>query len=745
MICCHISNILNLDNYALNPYAIPLAVVTTALFILCIIVLVKEKITQPTGLSFILLCSALIVWFFSFFWMYSAKTEDLALWWGKAAYMGVPFIPVAVYSFSAAFLKKPNEPSVLTVLFFAVAALFSFLNLTTDFMITGVYRYWWGYYLRYNLNSLFFLAYFCVVLVLVQRLHWTEYAKVKKGSIQHRRIRMMLCGILISYMGSVDFLAKFGILVYPVGFLPFLFYAGISAYVILKYKFTDITASFASQNIINTMGECLLVFDNEGVVRVINKSTQEMLDLPEEEMLGKHLTTFLNPGLAAKLLTPHSGIETYEVPYTTIHGVAKTLILSTSIMKDLNEKIIATVCTAKDITQSKIVQNDLIKAKENAELSNRAKDIFLANMSHEMRTPLHVISLYLDLLSRTDLTKDQKQYIYQVLASTDSLKYLISDILDLSKIETGELHIRKKPFDVRETIMRLVGIHRRIAEDMGLYLNCAVAPEIPSSLLGDPDRLGQVLHNLIGNGLKFTGKGGVDITVSSRQYTAAADTVELLFSIKDTGVGVPPEKQDIIFDNFKQAHEGYGRQYGGSGLGLAISRKLVHLMGGDIWVKSENQKGSVFHFTAKFEIARSPVHDAATGREGQHSCEKNKKRILIVDDEPLCLSALTLNLEASGYSVVTASSGQEALKKSTEESFDLIFMDVSMPGMDGIETTRKIRMRNTQQGEYTPIIATTGHGYEKDIESFTGAGMDGWLIKPVALDELLATINKYIG
>jgi len=324
------------------------------------------------------------------------------------------------------------------------------------------------------------------------------------------------------------------------------------------------------------------------------------------------------------------------------------------------------------------------------------------------------------------------------------LRTLINDILDLTRIEQGNLHINCMLFDVRELLTNTLEIHRPEAQSKVLALDCLIAGDVPSRLKGDPDRLRQILHNLIGNAIKFTEKGGINIEVENKSDCGVSggvcDGVELLFRVRDSGIGITKDKIEVIFDSFKQAHEGYSRQYGGVGLGLSISRKLLQHMGGSMWVESEPNKGSTFYFTAKFDIAGADEDAGASLVKAEAAIideSRRKKKVLIVDDEIQCLSAMEIMLKSDGNEVTTACSGTEALARLKLEEFDLIFMDVSMPYIDGIEVTKMIREEEKGTGKHTPIIALTGHGYDSDIARFKEAGMDMWLIKPAVYDDLV--------
>ena len=497
-----------------------------------------------------------------------------------------------------------------------------------------------------------------------------------------------------------------------------------------------------------------MLFDRQGHCLKSNRPGLDMMRISSNEVIGKGFRDIwpeeFRPTVdecVAKVLKGEScSFDAYRM-----NGWEKGW-WNVSLAPIIDKKGIVNryISISSDITYRKQTEEN-IKALEVTRLANRAKDAFLANMSHEMRTPLQSILSYHTLLSRTQLTEEQMAYIKPANNSALLLKTLINDILDLTRIEQGNIQISCIPFDIRELLTSTVEIHRPEAGSRGLGLDCLIAPEIPARLKGDPDRLRQILHNLVGNAIKFTEKGGINIEVEHKSDFAApggvCNGVELLFTVLDSGIGIAKDKQEVIFESFKQAHEGYSRGYGGVGLGLSISRKLLQHMGGSIWVESEPNKGSAFYFTAKFDVAGIYEDGGALSKRIQTAviAGGKPKKILIVDDEKQCSFSMEILLKTRGYETATASSGTEALARLKTEEFDLIFMDVSMPKMDGIEATKLIRKGEKGTGRHIPIIALTGHGYDSDIAKFKEAEMDRWLIKPVTYDDLTAMLDNYHG
>ncbi len=386
-----------------------------------------------------------------------------------------------------------------------------------------------------------------------------------------------------------------------------------------------------------------------------------------------------------------------------------------------------------------------IKARAEAEKACKAKSEFLANMSHEIRTPLNGILGMTALATMVTAEERTKNYLALVTKSGEALLGIINDILDLSKVEAGRIELEEAEFDPREELETLLQAMAVAAKEKGLRFVQAVDPEVPGRLVGDPGRLRQVLTNLVGNAVKYTHKGMISVSVRpADEEPARPGGLRLLFRVRDSGIGIPADKQEAIFESFTQVGGSAHVQYGGTGLGLAICRQLVGLMGGRIWVESELGKGSTFSFVAEFGWANGRPQPQAT--ELKSDAPANPLRILLAEDDQISRYLATELLKRRGHTVTAVENGRQAIEALAGERFDLVLMDARMPEMDGLEATRVIRASPPPGVDpAVPIVALTAYALKDDRERFLEFGMDDYLAKPIdmaELDRVLARMSR---
>nr|WP_229219172.1 ATP-binding protein [Duganella sp. BJB1802] len=525
--------------------------------------------------------------------------------------------------------------------------------------------------------------------------------------------------------------------------------------------------------------------DRDGRFLRFNSRFEEFTQRSRAEILGRTVDDFASPRWAAatheedeqawttgRMITTERRMATFDPPLDVL--VSRKVIRTGGLSYMLGYFI--------DISEQRAARAAMQHAVESAEAASRAKSEFLANMSHEIRTPMNGILGMTELVLESNIDAGQRADLALVKASADALLHIVDDILDFSKIEAGKLEIEEVPFDLRQLVADTLRAMSLRARQKGLALAAEIPPAVPRLMKGDPGRLRQVLLNLVGNAIKFTDAGGVTVALSVGAERDGRS--EIAFAVRDTGIGVPPEKQHLIFEAFAQVDGSTTREYGGTGLGLAICRRLVILMQGRIEVRSVPGRGSVFSFTVPLQhtgaaqaaplpplavlapgqgmnlsagdngllagadesMAATPTAGglpAGVGEPASAASATGGLRVLLAEDNPVNQRLAVRLLEKLGHRVTLVDSGLAVLERAGHGDHDLILMDVQMPGLDGLAATRQIRQREAAQGGHVPIIAMTARAMAGDRERCLEAGMDDYLAKPVDSQQLRAMLLRY--
>jgi PAS domain S-box-containing protein len=499
--------------------------------------------------------------------------------------------------------------------------------------------------------------------------------------------------------------------------------------------------------------DCILFLDEKGKIVEINKAAERTFLYPARELVGRDL---------GEALVPQESRGRYRDNLARFAaGAEKVTLVGKSLEQPMirknGERFVADwalmpiplrgaagfALFVRDITERKRQEAELKQARDDAEAANQSKSAFLANMSHEIRTPMNAILGMTELVlnSGETLTAENRDYLETVLESGNALLGLLNDILDFSKIEAGKLDLENADFEFRRWLANSLKSLAFRAKQKNLTLEFQVANDTPNYLTGDQFRLRQVLLNLVSNAIKFTERGGITVVVTPVGGTA---TEKLLrFEVRDTGIGIPPNKCDRVFAMFEQADNSTTRRFGGTGLGLAICKRLVELMGGQIGVTSEVGVGSTFFFTTRFVVAQRAVPEEASVSDQATSHFAGPLRILVADDSLQNQKLIAGLLRKHGHYLQIVENGKAAFQAFEHEHFDLILMDVQMPEMDGFEATAAIRGVEQHTGQHIPIIALTAHAMQEHKDLCMHAGMDDYLAKPISAKALYEMIARY--
>ena len=503
---------------------------------------------------------------------------------------------------------------------------------------------------------------------------------------------------------------------------------------------------FYTRSLIESNIDALMTTDPSGIITDVNKQMQALTGCSRDELIGAPFKDyFTDPEraeAAIKLVLSVKKVTDYELTARARDGKQTVVSYNATTFYDRNRTLQGVFAAARDVTERKRVEAELQQAKAAAEHASQAKSEFLASMSHEIRTPMNAIMGVADLLAKTDLSAAQEKYVQIFRRAGDNLLDLINDILDLSKIEALQLELERTGFSLKERLEKVIEMVAARAHEKGLALVCEIAPNVPDDVIGDPTRLRQVLLNLLGNAIKFTQSGEVSLRVTRCPDSSSSTALRLTFTVADTGIGIPTDKLDQVFERFTQADSSTTRRFGGSGLGLTISKRLVELMGGRIWVESEVGQGSVFAFTVPLEIWVAADQPAAVSISTGPELPLPALRILLAEDSPDNCTIMMAFLEHTPYRVEIAATGAIACEKFTAENYDLVLMDWQMPVMDGLAATRAIRAwEEANHLPPTPIVALTASASKGDKEKCLAAGCTAFLTKPIKQEVLLQTIS----
>lgn len=486
--------------------------------------------------------------------------------------------------------------------------------------------------------------------------------------------------------------------------------------------------------------------NNEFFVESFNPSAEQAMGYSFTHLVGRNLRT---------LVDSHK-VEDYVKQFTNCLKTGKPQVVEEEMRTPGGTKFLLTTLVpianpqgrveriasmSRDVSSFKVIEDELRAEKERAEEASRTKSDFLASMSHELRTPLNVVLGMAQLLADSSLKDEDKKYVASIERSGKVLLTLIEDVLDLSKVEEGQLRLERVPFDLREVIADVEDSFYTHAKSKDLIFQSLVGPRVPHFLLGDGGRVRQILVNLVGNAMKFTDSGSITVHAEA-EASDDKDLGQIFFRVTDTGIGIKEDQKDRLFQKFSQADSGLARRYGGTGLGLVICKRLVELMDGEIGFDSHFGEGSVFWFRIRLPIASNLKSKSSPSGKTAFHVDAQPLKILAVEDNPDTQVFVQLLLKSLGHEVKMAASGIEAIEQIKASAFDLVLMDIQMPEQDGYQTTRIIRQMN-QNAKRIPIIALTANAMAGDQEKCIEAGMNDYLSKPLQKESLQKILRKW--
>ncbi|WP_413406179.1 PAS domain S-box protein [Paenibacillus amylolyticus] len=527
---------------------------------------------------------------------------------------------------------------------------------------------------------------------------------------------------------------------------------GIVSDITERKEYTERIQELSKQHelILNTVTEGIYGLDADGITMFMNPAAASMFGYEAKEFIGKNSHPIIHHTRADGSHLPQ---EECPIHMTVLDGQRRSIKEDVFWRKDgssfLVQYQVTPIIEQGQIQGAVVVFNDvtgereIVRAKETAELAAQAKSEFLSMVSHEIRTPMNGIVGMTELLIGTDLSEEQREYAEIIRDSGDALLNILNDILDFSKLESGKMALAYEPFALRKMLEQVAELFKPRADEKHLEIRYRLNPSIPEFMVGDAIRIRQILVNLVGNALKFTDQGSIEVAVDIIKGRKPEDSV-LDFAVQDTGIGIPADKLDQLFQSFSQLHPVINRKYGGTGLGLVISKRLVEIMGGSISVESIEGEGSTFRFAVPAASVDASAEQTASQFHHDRTRQSDKvaMRILVAEDHPVNRKILREYLEKLGYHADVCTNGVEAIDAISQNAYDIVLMDIHMPVMDGLKATDLLR-RLIPQDRIPPIIAVTGNAKREDKEACLEMGMRDFISKPVMLSELKRVLQQW--
>jgi PAS domain S-box-containing protein len=734
--------------FKLNIFTVPPLVVGIVMFVLGLLTMIKDRASK-VSVSFFMVTTSILVWLGSLAWLYSAPSEQDALFWATVEHFGVAFIPSFFFIFTLDIIRRYRQYKLFAWATLGLSVLFCVGFVFSPYLIEGVSLYRWGYFARYGPLGFTLIVYVGIFMLISLALLWADFL----GSTSDRersRLKGIFFGVAIGLLGALDFAPTLGMPIYPLGYIPIFICALILGQTILRFRLIDLTPSFAAKHILETTEGPIVVVDLEGNICVVNRSLYELLGYKEKEMKDKKVSLIfeISGYVFPSKLNKDWVLHGQEMVWQKKDGTAVEMSVSASAITDKDGTPAGIVYAATDITERKKAEEELKQAKEAAERANRAKSEFLANMSHEIRTPLNAVIGFSDILSDTPLNEVQMDYVDTVRESGKLLLALINDILDFSKIEARQIELEDIDFNLKNLVEDILKIARPKVSHAQIELYYHFDEEMPENFKGDPTRIRQILLNLLNNAIKFTEQGEIGVCVKQApnepiESRSGESVYPIQISVKDTGVGIPKDKQKIIFDTFTQADSSITREYGGTGLGLAITNALVGKMGGQIWVESEKGRGSEFFILLR--LRKSDLRDRAEITPLETEALKGKE-VFIVDDNDNARRLLSSYCQNAGLKVravfTLAVDAWESLEKEKDLP-QIIVSDIMMPKMDGYQFATRIKSQS--KFKEIKLVAVSSDARPGSARIAKESGFDAFMTKPARERAFINVLKTVLG
>ena len=731
------------------PYLMPLLPLVTAALILGVMtVAVWRRHPSSGAIPFTVLLLAITHWSLGYTLELAIPELEGKIFWAKVQYFGIVAAPVGwltlalQYNTGVRWVTRRNIALLCLVPVITLVVVWTneshrLFWTSTEIVDLDAYS---AIRTEYGVWFWIHVAYSYILMALGTLIFVRESVGASKQ--YRKRIWVMLIGSGVPWLGNILFVAGYT----PIRDLeitPFAFaITGVAlAWGLFRFRLFEVVP-IAREAVLESMSDGVVILDERGKLADLNNSAQRIINRSASHVLGRSVDEVMPTVLG---LTPSIVSNTdYRKEVVIEHdGEKHDYDVRVSRLIDTRGGLTGSLIMFHDVTEQKKIDAELRLAKDMAESASRAKSEFLTNVSHEIRTPLNAIVGLTDLVLSGDLEPSQRKFLDLVDESSHSLSHIIDDILDYSKIESGELALQEEAFNLRELVSLSTESFADRIQEKGLIFASSIDSDIPDTIAGDPNRLRQALVSLISNAVKFTKQGEITLRVDMNQTENG--NVGLTFTLADTGVGISSNAQKMVFEAFAQADGSSTRVFGGTGLGLALTSRIVKLLGGRIWFDTDERAGSTFYFTAVFKTVGE-----ATRPDPEDSSSKIPRtspkplRILLAEDNEVNQLVTVEILGLRGHDVVVAENGARAVAVFQQDTFDLILMDVQMPEMNGFDATAAIRESEIESGSHIPILALTANALVEDPARFIEAGMDGCITKPIRSQELLAAVENSV-